>query len=159
MSILHMCLTILNELTHTNTFLHCSLFVCACKQMHISRTGIIFFSCTCKHINTAQKTLTPTQQPPNVPFRNYIPSRFTLSVLPVRFTAHSRNGKLYLSSGTAPCKLETDDVRIHLSRISLCRFWIVKTCSLEAPDYLPTRSEHALKYRQQADTSPQNRRK
>jgi hypothetical protein len=58
--------------------------------------------------------------PSNVPFRNYIPS------LTERYTAHSRNGKLYLSSGTGPCKLETDDVRVNLSRISLWLFWIVK---------------------------------
>lgn len=63
--------------------------------------------------------------PSNASFHNHIPS-LTLSLLTGRYTAHSRNGKLYLSSGTGPCKLETDDVRVNLSRISLCRFCIVK---------------------------------
>ena len=63
--------------------------------------------------------------PSNAPFRNYIPS-VTLSLLMARYTARSRNGKLYLSSGTGPRKLETDDVRVNLSRMSLCCFWIVK---------------------------------
>ena len=42
-SIFYVCLQILNALTHKNTFLHCSLFMYTCKQMHISRAGIIFF--------------------------------------------------------------------------------------------------------------------
>ena len=95
---------------------------------------------TCKHINTEHNTLTPTLQllkasvPSSyAPFPKYIPSRFTLLVLKARFTAHTRNGKPYLSSGTGPCKSETDDVAINLSRIPLCRFWIVKARVPETP--------------------------
>jgi len=46
-----------------NTFLHCSLFMYTRKQMHISRSGSIFFLFMCQHVSTQQETPTLETSP------------------------------------------------------------------------------------------------